>query len=299
MGPKVPIQHTKHLLKSSSESTAKLRGIEVVRWILYADDVVLFARSSQEAEQLLSIINTTCKRFGLNISFKKTKTQVFNDNLMAAEPSLITVDGHEVENVRQFEYLGHIFDNCSVTSATEHQKTRASAKFNHLQTVLCDIKINRRTRWKLLEACVIPRLLYGLQACYPKEDQLKKLEACWFQFLRSMVKGGWKRMSDDPDNPDFRFVYSNADLEFILRAKPLRGILKSHHLRYMGHVCREENVSLTKKMMFADPLRYYRDPWKKIAEEEGLDRDQLLRMTQNRMTFKEFTSKLMAPLRRR
>ena len=106
-------------------------------------------------------------------------------------------------------------------------------------------------------------------------------------------------MSDDPDNPDFRFVYSNADLEFILRAKPLRGILKSHHLRYMGHVCREENVSLTKKMMFADPLRYYRDPWKKIAEEEGIDRDQLLRMTQNRMTFKEFTSKLMAPLRRR
>ena len=260
---------------------------------------MLFARSSQEAEQLLSIINTTCKRFGLNISFKKTKTQVFNDNLMAAEPSLITVDGHEVENVRQFEYLGHIFDNCSVMSSTEHRKARASAKFNQLRTVLCDIKINRRTRWKLLEACVVPRLLYGLQACYPKEDQLKKLEACWFQFLRSMVKGGWKRVSDDPDNPDLRFVYSSKDLEFILRAKPLRGILKSHHLRYIGHVCREENVSLTKKMMFADPLRYYRDPWKKIAEEEGLDRDQLLRMTQNRMTFKEFTSKLMAPLRRR
>ena len=274
--------------------------MECVRWILYADDVVLFAKSSGEAEQLLRIIHNTCKRFGLNISFGKTKTQVFNDNSMAARPSLITVNGHEIENVRQFEYLGHIFDNCSAASSTEHRKARASAKFHQFREVLCDIKINRKTRWKILEACVVPRLLYGLQACYPKEEQLKKLEACWFQFLRSMVKGGWKRVSNDPDNPDFRFVYSNADLEFILRAKPLRGILKAHHLRYMGHVCREENVSLTKKMMFAEPqVRYCRDAWKKMADEEGIDRNQLLRMTQNRAAFKEFTSKLMAPLRRR
>ena len=144
------------------------------------------------------------------------------------------------------------------------------------------------------------RLLYGLQACFPKEDQMKKLESAWFQFLRSMVKGGWRRVSNDPEHPDFRFAYSNADLEFILRANPLRGILRSHHLKYMGHVCRDENSALTKKMMFAEPqVRYYRDPWKKIAEEEGISRDQLLRMTQNRRAFKEFAGKLTAPLRRR
>ena len=278
----------------------KLNGVEVIKWILYADDVVLFARSSKEARKLLSIIHTTCTRFGLNISFKKTKTQVFNDENMAAKASLIKVAGHKIENVRQFTYLGHVFDNRGVTSATEHRRARASAKFHQLREVLCDINVNRRTRWKLLEACVIPRLLYGLQACYPKEDQMKKLESTWFQFLRSMVKGGWRRMSNDPENPDFRFAYSNADLEFILRAKPLRGILKSHHLKYMGHVCRDQNTALTKKMMFAEPqVRFYRDPWKKIAEEEGIDREQLLRMTQNRRAFKEFAGKLTAPLRRR
>ena len=48
-----------------------MRGIEVIRWILYADDVVLFCRSASDAERLLNTLNDTCKRFGLTISFKK------------------------------------------------------------------------------------------------------------------------------------------------------------------------------------------------------------------------------------
>ena len=288
---------------SNREQRARqsLSGVEVIKWILYADDVVLFARSAREAERLLNIIHATCRRFGLNISFGKTKTQVFNDNSMAAKPTLFDIDGHAIENVLQFTYLGHIFDNSSVTSSIEHRIARASAKFNQLREVLCDTKVNKRTRMKLLESCVAPRLIYGLQACYPKEQQLKKIDACWFQFLRSMVGGGWKRRSEDPDEPDFRFVYSNIDLQRILGAKPIRGILKLHHLRYLGHVCREENMSLTKKLMFAEPqVTHYRDPWKVIAEDAGIERDQMLRMTQNRRSFKEFTRQLTnPPLRRR
>ena len=57
----------------------KLDGIQVIQWILYADDIVLFARNIDEVQKLLHILNSTCKRYGLNISWKKTKTQVFND----------------------------------------------------------------------------------------------------------------------------------------------------------------------------------------------------------------------------
>ena len=144
------------------------------------------------------------------------------------------------------------------------------------------------------------RLLYGLQACFPSEEQLKKLEACWFQILRSMVRGGWKRVSNDPDNPDFRFVYTNKDIERILRAKPIRGIQKSGLLKYYGHVCREANTAITKKMMFAESQKkYYREPWKLLAQENQIDRLQLLRMTQHRGNFREFAGRLAAPLQRR
>ena len=81
---------------------------------------------------------------------------------------------------------------------------------------------------------MVPRLLYGLQAAYPKEDHLKKLEACWYQILRSMVRGGWWRASDDPENPDYRFIHTNKDLESILNAESIREIARSRNLKYPG-----------------------------------------------------------------
>ena len=71
----------------------KARGVQIIQWILYADDIVLFAKNIYEVQKLLRILNTTCKRYGLNISWKKTKTQVFNDpsNQLKAKPTLVNV----------------------------------------------------------------------------------------------------------------------------------------------------------------------------------------------------------------
>ena len=104
-------------------------------------------------------------------------------------------------------------------------------------------------------------------------------------------------MSNDPEN--FRFVYTNKDLERILRAKSIRGIQKSGLLKYFGHVCREENTAITKKMMFAKSKKlYYSDPWETLAKESGVDRLQLLGKTQKRNDFREFVGRLTAPLHR-
>ena len=269
-------------------SIHKLYGTEIIHWILYADDIVLFSKTIEEAETVLNILHSTCKRFGLNISFKKTKTQVFNDDILAAIPSLLKIEDNNIENVREFTYLGHVFSNQSANPTIEQRKARANAKFHQLKEVLGDTKVNRHTRWKLLEACVVPRLLYGLQAAYPKEDQLKKLEACWYQILRSMVRGGWRRVSDDPENPDYRFIHTNKDLENILNAKSIREIARSRNLKYLGHVCRQENNAITKRMMFAEK----KDVWGKIAKDIGIDRNQLLKTTQNRSAFRDFCEKL-------
>ena len=98
----------------------KMRGIEVMRWILYADDVVLFCKSAEEAHTILSIINTTCKRFGLNISFLKTKTQVFNDPELASKETLFNIGDEVIKNVQEFVYLGQLIttkgDGCYTPS---------------------------------------------------------------------------------------------------------------------------------------------------------------------------------------
>lgn len=264
-----------------------MNGVQVLRWILYADDAVLFCNTPEEAQELLNIIDSTCRRFGLTISHKKTKTQVFNNDELAKKQSLITMGVHTIENVEEFTYLGQVFTTSDTKCYTDHRIARANAKFNELRTALCDTNIQLQTRSKLLEACVRSRLTYGLQSCYPKEAEMKKLEGCWSGLLRNMVKGGWKRKDPvEEDGENFSLVYSNERVQKIIQAEPLRGYIDAQYLKYIGHVCRSTNCSLTKTMLFAQSGRsHFRDPWIKIARLLGVSDDQAKRLTQKRSEF--------------
>ena len=260
----------------------KMNGVQVIRWILYADDAVLFCKSPEDAQTILNILNITCKRFGLTISFLKTKTQVFNNDDLAEHDSIIAVDGEPIENVKEFTYLGQVISTCKDSALTEYRIGRANAKFHEMRKVLCDFKINKRTRKKLLEACVRSRLTYGLQACYPNELQLKKLEACWFQLLRSMVRGGWKRHTSEGEEAgaDYRLIYTNQRIEELMGTLPLRDYIDKQYLKYVGHICRLDNFCLAKVMLFAEPTRsHYRDPWLKISRLMDVSVQQAKKMT--------------------
>ena len=53
-------------------------------------------------------LNDTFKRFGLTISFEKTKTQVFNDEDLAEKSTPFNIGEQVIENVRKFTYLGQV-----------------------------------------------------------------------------------------------------------------------------------------------------------------------------------------------
>ena len=178
------------------------------------------------------------------------------------------------------------------------QSITCDRQINELRNVLSDPKVNIRTRRKLLEACVRSRLTYGLQALFPNVQQLRSLGTCWNQLLRSMVKGGWKRRdtSDDVEEKDYRFVYTNADITGIIKTANLRDNVYAQYLRYTGHICRMPNTSLVKKMMFSTPeRRYYRNPWLKISELLGVTVEQAKRVYKSRDEFNGLITKRLTP----
>ena len=216
--------------------------------------------------------------------------------------SLFSVDGHVVENVQDFIYLGQSFTNNEENCLTDYRIARATAKFNELRKALCDSKIRLKTRRKLLESVVRSRLTYGLQACYPSEEQLKKLETCWFQLLRSAVRGGWKRHAtgEEDAEEDYRLVYTNQRVEELMGTLPLRDHINKQYLKYIGHVCRLDNFCLAKVVMFAEPSRrYYWDPWLKISRMMGVSVHQAKKMTQSRAEFAGSANSLSNPPQRR
>ena len=98
----------------------RMNGLEFIKWILYADDLVLFSLSVEEANKILNMINTTCKRFGLTISFKKSKTMVFGNDQLCDQKSIISIGGAAIDNVNNFCYLGHSINNCNNSVYINH-----------------------------------------------------------------------------------------------------------------------------------------------------------------------------------
>ena len=265
-------------------SERRMHGLEIIRWLLYADDLVLFCPDITQAQQIITIMNNVCKRFGLTISFSKTKVMQFNTN---TEEVNVIVDNIKLDNVNEFCYLGHtIFNNDN--DFTGMRIARATAKFNELGNVLRDREIHLSIRRKLLEACVRPRLTYATQSWRPSEQQIKKLESCWFGFLRRMVKGGFRRKPNEIENEtNFSFVYTNLDLQNIVKTKPLRDFMNVQYLRYISHVCRRSNNNLTKLSLFFIPSKsHVRDPWLLISNLlGGISIEQAKRETQSRPGF--------------
>ena len=209
-------------------------------------------------------MNNVCKRFGLTISFKKTKVLQLNTDTLDVN---IVVDENKLENMSDFCYLGHtIFNDDS--DFTGNRIARATAKFNELGNVLRDKEINLSVWRKLLEACVRPRLTYAAQSWRPTEQQIKKLESCWFGFHRRMEKGGFRRKPDEADNEtNFSFVYTNLDLQNIIKSQPLRDFMNTQYLQYIAHACRRSNINLTKlSLLFIPSKSHVCDPWINISK---------------------------------
>ena len=244
-------------------SQKKMHGTEFIKWLLYADDLVLFCPDIFQAQEIIKIMNGVCKRFGLTISFKKTKVMQFNTNTSETK---IMVDDIILENVSEFCYLGHtIFNNGN--NSTDLRIAKATAKFYELGDVLQDQEVHLSIRKKLLEASVRPRLTYATQSWKPSEGEINKLEACWCSFLRRMVKGGFRKKPADGNDINFSLVYTNQDLLRITKCHPIRDFINTQHLKYIAHVCRRPNTNLTKLSLFIIPKSsYYRNPWIKISK---------------------------------
>ena len=80
------------------------------------------------------------------------------------------------------------------------------------------------------------------------------------ELLRQMVNGGWSRppTPEDAEDTEFRLRYTNTDILNITKNNSLRNAIRSQYLKYIGHVCRCPNTTLTKKMLFAGSRRPYK-----------------------------------------
>jgi hypothetical protein len=101
-------------------------GNMVVKILLYADDIVLFANSKQEMQLMINIV----EKFGTGLEIKfnpeKTNFLVINEHLKMSEHLLqnmtLKLNGLPVVKVESVKYLGNIIN--SALNNTDHINNR-------------------------------------------------------------------------------------------------------------------------------------------------------------------------------
>ena len=69
--------------------------------LIFADDIVLVAKSPEELESMLTEIHLASKPVGLSMNLSKTKVML-NEN---ATTSTVAVDGNTIEKVDRYVYI--------------------------------------------------------------------------------------------------------------------------------------------------------------------------------------------------
>ena len=156
--------------------------------LLYADDTIICAESTEELQNAINAMSDYCNLWGLNINIRKTKVVVFSRGKIKKLP-IFTCAGQEIEVVFAFKYLGVQFNY--------------NNKFNYAQKCLYDQA--SRSMFALLKKCrrlmlpldiqielfnriVVPVLLYACEVWSPAmTDLASKLQ---LRFLKISLKLG-------------------------------------------------------------------------------------------------------------
>ena len=87
-------------------------------------------------------------------------------------------------------------------------------------------------------------------------------------FVKFIIISLFIKKTDEADNEtNFSFVYTNLDLQNIIKSQPLWDFINTQYLQYIAHVCRRSNINLTKFSLFFIPSKsHVRDPWINISK---------------------------------
>ena len=198
----------------------------------YADDTTLLATNAKELKTLLLRVKAASEAMGLRLNVSKTKIMTIGSD---GNEDPIIVDGDEVEQVTQFNFLGALItSNGGCSTELRRRIALAKSAMVGLKKIWADRGITKATKKRLVSALVFPIATYGCESwTLTKSDQgrINSFEMwCW----RRMLGISWTMKSV---------------LEEVQPANRLLSFVRSQMMSYFGHVARRDGESLEKVIM--------------------------------------------------
>ena len=166
LSPFLFIFYLNELIKVSRENLCK--GIYVneeyqdVNMLLYADDVVIIGDQIRHVQNLLNILSSYCKKWGLKVNMLKTKMIVFRNGGIVKRNEKCYLDGVKIDIVKHYKYLGVLFSSRLSWSPAQTVLSSQGAKAMFIIDKLnYEYEFPFYASYNMFLKCVVPVLTYG------------------------------------------------------------------------------------------------------------------------------------------
>ncbi|KAI3357939.1 hypothetical protein L3Q82_016326 [Scortum barcoo] len=155
--------------------------------LLFADDVVLMASSSQDLQHVLERFAAECEAAGMRISTSKSEAMVLDRKRVACP--LRWVGGEVLPQVEEFKYLGVLFTSeGKMEREIDRRIGAASAVMRSVyRTVVVKKELSRKAKLSIYRSIYVPTLTYGHELWVMTERTRSRIQAAEMSFLRRVA----------------------------------------------------------------------------------------------------------------
>ena len=169
-------------------------------------------RCSRVRGSLVRVVGFVCKRY-------------CDDLVEVDQEEKVKLGSDEVEIVKEFCYLGDMLETEGGVEAAVAARVRVGwRKFKEISGMLCGRDVSMKIKGQLYKACVRSAMCYGAECWALRKEEVTRLRMAEMRMVR-MVCG--KTLKDKCQSQELRARVGVDDIE---------GFLRSHRLRWAGHV---------------------------------------------------------------
>jgi len=183
------IDKLEECLEKASCVGPTLTGI-VINLLLYADDIVLMARSPHDLENQLRILKDFCSNMGMTVNTDKTKVMIIKSNKIPYDT--FVYDNNNLEEVNSYKYLGiGIHHKLNWNYSIDKRIIGGWKAYYGLEN---NCKSTELWSWDkkkfLFETLVTPVILYGCEVwgCSISRESWRKIQQIQKNFITYNLK---------------------------------------------------------------------------------------------------------------
>ena len=192
-------------------------GTTEVKYILYADDLVMLTTKENHLQHAINVLSRYCDNNRITVSIEKTKCMTFYKGTHSTRS--FKYKNCVLENCNTFTYLGIVFT--TRLSSSKHVNSivaKANSKIGYLFSTIPLKSIPLSVALNIFDVYVLPIFTYGLPIWLPKltESAKSKLNSLYTKFIKRYL--------------GLPYLTNNAIVHFISNTVPL-----SQHLNQFAH----------------------------------------------------------------